>query len=315
MGLLQKQFRPILSGFTSRLSDATRRENREPAGTGAPMGKARVYDRDIPSNCCLTFKTVTSDFKSIWHTHQDFEIVCIEDGGGVLHYGREKKPYGRGDLLALGPWVPHRFMEKSREHRSTSILFNHNFIIPGFFFAELVREIKDFLDTASSGLFFKAGLERVGGVIELLASKETGFDQAMHLLFLLKKLSGLPDAERILPEGTGYENRSYMKLQEILHYIHEHSRHRLLQGEVAREFFMSRSAFSRFFKEKTGEGFSRYLTVLRLEKACKLLEYTDRSITEIGQQAGFESISAFNRAFARFRSESPSAYRKRQTNL
>ena len=55
---------------------------------------------------------------------------------------------------------------------------------------------------------------------------------------------------------------------------------------------------------------THYITQQRLSHACQLLSTTNIPITEIGGRVGFQSISSFNRAFARYKSLSPRDYRQ-----
>jgi Transcriptional regulator containing an amidase domain and an AraC-type DNA-binding HTH domain len=68
-------------------------------------------------------------------------------------------------------------------------------------------------------------------------------------------------------------------------------------SEVARLANTSDAAFSRFFKQSTGNTFIDSLTGIRLEHASRLLIDTTRSIAEIAYHCGFNNISNFNRIF------------------
>ena len=87
--------------------------------------------------------------------------------------------------------------------------------------------------------------------------------------------------------------------------------------EVASIVNMSESAFSRFFKNKTGNTFSEHMVSLRLWMAGKYLIESDIAITDICYKSGFNNIANFNRTFLRKTGMTPSNYRKasRQRNL
>lgn len=69
-------------------------------------------------------------------------------------------------------------------------------------------------------------------------------------------------------------------------------------SEAAAFMNMSEGYFSRSFKETTGMPFSRFMNVLRIDKAISLMtEDPDISITELMGYCGFNTLRHFNRVF------------------
>jgi transcriptional regulator GlxA family with amidase domain len=81
--------------------------------------------------------------------------------------------------------------------------------------------------------------------------------------------------------------------------------------ELARIAIVSEAHFIRTFKSTFGENPHRYLQRRRVERAMFLLRETDRSITDICMEVGFNSPATFTRTFREIMGESPSAYRLR----
>ncbi|EPF17400.1 Bacillibactin transport regulator [Cedecea davisae] len=71
---------------------------------------------------------------------------------------------------------------------------------------------------------------------------------------------------------------------------------------------MSRSAFAARFKEVTGTSAIDYLTRWRMMLACNLLKQTGQSLAQISAGLGYESESAFGKAFKRVIGCSPRQY-------
>jgi AraC-like DNA-binding protein len=80
-------------------------------------------------------------------------------------------------------------------------------------------------------------------------------------------------------------------------------------AELARVAHTSPAHFIRTFKETFGETPHRYLQRRRLERAMHLLRETDRSVTDICFEVGFNSLGTFSRTFRSIVGASPSAYR------
>ena len=92
-------------------------------------------------------------------------------------------------------------------------------------------------------------------------------------------------------------------------FILAHASEPLLLRDVAGHVHVSPSYFSKFFKKATGVGFSEFLARVRVEKAKDLLSNRTLPINEVANQAGFGSLSQFNRLFHRYTGTSPKSYR------
>jgi AraC-like DNA-binding protein len=80
---------------------------------------------------------------------------------------------------------------------------------------------------------------------------------------------------------------------------------------LARIAHMSPAHFSRTFRATFGETPHRYLQRRRVERAMFLLRETERSITDICIDVGFNSLGTFSRTFHEIVGQTPSAYRGR----
>ena len=74
---------------------------------------------------------------------------------------------------------------------------------------------------------------------------------------------------------------------------------------------MSGFYLCKLFKKTTGLTFTNYLARLRIEAVKQRLMQTHVRVSEAAYEAGFQSLSQFNRAFRRVAGESPSAFRER----
>ena len=74
---------------------------------------------------------------------------------------------------------------------------------------------------------------------------------------------------------------------------------------------VSEAHFIRTFRATFGETPHRYLQRRRVERAMFLLRATDRSVTDICLDVGFNSLGTFSRIFQAIVGEAPTAYRER----
>jgi AraC-like DNA-binding protein/ligand-binding sensor protein len=98
-------------------------------------------------------------------------------------------------------------------------------------------------------------------------------------------------------------------------YISEHQAEKISLGAVARAVNTSTFYFCKMFKKATGLNFTDYLSRVRIEKAKNLLLNPNARIGEVGYEAGFQSLTHFNRVFKRVTGQSPSGYRMRKGGI
>ena len=99
-------------------------------------------------------------------------------------------------------------------------------------------------------------------------------------------------------------------MQEIATYMYEHFSEKITLDDMAKKFSMSRSYLSKKFKASTGFGFKEYLINVRIKNACTLLLQTNKSITDIAFECGFNDSNYFGDAFRHIKGISPNKYRK-----
>jgi AraC-like DNA-binding protein len=93
-------------------------------------------------------------------------------------------------------------------------------------------------------------------------------------------------------------------------FIVEHMGEPISLEQVAQSAHMSPFYFCKVFKAAIGLTFTDYLARARVEKTKQLLLNQHTRASEAAYEAGFQSLSQFNRVFRRVVGESPSSYRE-----
>lgn len=94
-------------------------------------------------------------------------------------------------------------------------------------------------------------------------------------------------------------------------YIAEHQGEEISLAQVSQAVHMSPFYFCKVFKKATELTFTDYLARVRVEAVKKLLLNPHTRVSEAAYEAGFQSLSQFNRVFRRVAGESPSDYREK----
>jgi transcriptional regulator GlxA family with amidase domain len=107
-----------------------------------------------------------------------------------------------------------------------------------------------------------------------------------------------------------YEASVRRRLLEIRESLLRHPEQPLDLAAMAREACFSKYHFLRLFRDAYGETPGRYRARMRLERARRLLETTDRSVIEICFEVGYESVASFTLAFRCYAGVPPQRYRR-----
>lgn len=99
-------------------------------------------------------------------------------------------------------------------------------------------------------------------------------------------------------------------MNEAIDYLKAHFEKDLGIEQVAEQVGLSVSYFSNLFKQMTGLTFLEYLTNIRVEHACLLLENLDLKTYEIAERVGYTDQRYFSQVFKRKMKKTPSEYRK-----
>ena len=145
--------------------------------------------------------------------------------------------------------------------------------------------------------------------------KQTRFVEAQRyqatvqlLTFFAKQLSMLTN--QLLIEQKYSEPTPIARARR---FIAENRRGQLTLATVARAAGVSMFHFSTLFRQTTGIKFTQYVARSRIEDARELLCNPRLRMCEVAYEAGFQSLTAFNRAFQRVLGQSPTKYRNALT--
>ena len=99
-------------------------------------------------------------------------------------------------------------------------------------------------------------------------------------------------------------------LRKCKKFLDENFTENISVAEMSALANMSVSGFAHHFKKIFGLAPGQYLIRLKIGRAQKLLIGTDKSITEISMELGYDNVSHFNSQFKKFVGTSPQNYRK-----
>jgi AraC family transcriptional regulator len=114
-----------------------------------------------------------------------------------------------------------------------------------------------------------------------------------------------------VPTAKTRPNSEYaQRIDRVIDYLRGNLHRPVKLAELANVACFSEFHFHRIFTAVSGETLNHFTNRLRLEKAARLLRYSEQSLTDIALDCGFSSSATFSRAFRSGYDTSPSQFRK-----
>ncbi|WP_420399413.1 AraC family transcriptional regulator [Flagellimonas sp.] len=276
----------------------------------------KVYSFKIPKKPgenIIVQKDQGTAFYDKLHQHEEIQISLIAQGSGKLIVGDSVHSFTSGNCFVIGSHIPHLFKSDQSIDRvqMISIFFALDSFGNSFFKLREMEELQAFFSYAESGYKIQSQRDEVAFTMQGIQVKGH-FARFMTLLELLKTISG----------SEGLRLSSFVHSKEISHDHGERLRvvfdfvmgnfdQKVDLETVARLAHMTPNAFCRFFKQRTNKTFFKFLSEIRIEHVCQLLNQNkDLSVVEAAHASGFNSISNFNKTFKDIKGINPTKYRK-----
>lgn len=252
-----------------------------------------------------------SAFDFAWHYHREYELTLITAGNGRRYVGTTVERYRPGDLVLLGPDLPHTYASAPGEELAEAAVaqFRHDFLGPDFFALPQFHPLDGLLARSARGLRFSPDdetLALIAGLPRLDAAART-----VALLDVLTRLAAEATATPITDPGYAAAPSTVMRdrVDAVCRHLQEAHTEPVLQTEVAALAHMSPTSFSRFFRQAMGRTLTDYVNQLRVETACSLLTSTSLAVTEVAARSGYRNLANFNRRFRELKGLRPTEYR------
>lgn len=252
------------------------------------------------------------------HNHEVYELNFVEHAPGVRRIvGDSQEVIGEYDLVLItSPDLEHvweQYQCTSEDIREITVQFDFNLGKDTLFGRNPFAGIREMLQKARRGLCFPlAAIMKVYSLLDTLSTVKDGFYSVSQFLSILYELSKFDDA-RLLASCSSAKAEVEDDSRRILvvkDYIARHFKDELRLSELSQMAEMTPSAFSRFFKAKTGKKLSEFIIDYRLNYSARLLLDTNNSINEVCSECGFNNLSNFNRIFKKKKNCSPSEFRE-----
>jgi AraC-like DNA-binding protein len=254
-------------------------------------------------------------YEFAWHYHREYELTLVTEGTGTRYVGTTIEHYEPGDLVLLGPDLPHTYASRDGEESAEAVVtqFRHEFLGTGFFALPQFRTIDSLLNRSTRGLSFIHAPADMRALLTRLPHLAPAA-QTVALLDILRHLATDTTPDALTGPGYAPASASVMseRIDTVCRYLqHAHTEPSPISlADVAALAHMTPTSFSRFFSRAMGRTLTDYVNQLRIDTACALLAATDLPVTEVAARSGYRNLSNFNRRFRELKGLRPTQYRK-----
>ncbi|MBE7011432.1 MAG: helix-turn-helix domain-containing protein [Ruminococcaceae bacterium] len=236
-----------------------------------------------------TDRRCISGYKLHWHTFYEVEIAVRGKGKNIINGTPYDERMGNVSVMRLNDFHELRLEEECE-------IFHVQ--IPVFYIPD---EIVNMLTIIEGGILTNIEGEKLEIIKNLFYALEKFSEENDYFHERIKKhiacsmiLFILDNIDSDMKERCSLSN---VRLREMISYIQANFALENLVDEIAANFYIGKQYLLQFFKKHTGITLVSYIRKIRLNYAARLLITTNKKISDISEESGFNSLSTFMRNF------------------
>jgi AraC-like DNA-binding protein len=256
-----------------------------------------------------------TEYGTPWHFHPELELILVRKSGGYRIVGDNITSIRAGDLVLVGSNLPHVWYHDREVGPADAIVvqFHNNFAGQELYERPDFHQVRALFERARNGVQIGGSVrDRVAARLESFPGSGS-LRRVSELLGILDELSHANGLVELCAAGyvAPLNGQDQERLSRVMQFIHARIRKSISRREVAEVAALSESAFSRFFRIRTGRTFPAYLNEIRLGRAARLLAETPQRVADIASDCGFTNLSNFNRQFLDWKHMTPLTFRRK----
>lgn len=255
----------------------------------------------------LTYENKDSDMIIEWkksthfppHIHEAIEMVYITKGTLELGVGQELYHMEKGDFAVVFPNMIHHYQVFDTGENKALYIMASPKLIPNYM-DELQKSCPEIPVICKEELH--SDIAKAMKSLVDVEKSNTRLIQAYVQMIFAHILSEMNMVEK---ETVGSEDLVYKSVE----YVAKNYREKISLEQMAYDLGISKYVLSRLFAKTFHCNFASYVNGIRLNYAISMLDGTNKPITTICYDSGFESQRTFNRVFKERYRVTPREYR------
>ncbi|MFM2359670.1 MAG: hypothetical protein RLY16_1663 [Bacteroidota bacterium] len=255
------------------------------------------------------------------HFHPEMELVYIQKGSGTQFIGNHIQSFKAGDMILVGQDIPHLWKcdeqyckgNPKLKAEATVIHFLPCALGDQFFDLPENQNLQKLFVKAKQGISIHRKTKNQIAVLLQKLLESTGTQKIILFLEILHLLSESNDLQLINKKKMPLlpADKDPDRMNDVVQHILAHFNEDISLKEIASIANLTPNSFCRYFKIRANKTYSTFLTEVRINHACKQLSETEKPVSEICYESGFNNFSNFNRYFKQIVGFTPNQYRKK----
>ncbi len=247
-----------------------------------------------------------------WHYHPEYEIVFVRKGSGKLHIGEHLKNYEEGELVFIGPDLPHTGFGYGviGEHEEIVVQLRKDFLGEEFMQKPELQHIRELFERAKQGLSFQGKARKIVATKLQKMLTLSHFERLMELLNIFHTLATTTEFSVLntADKRFDFNHKDEDRINRVYEYVEQNYQKNIDIQAVADLANLTVPSFCRYFKKISHITYTDFVNEYRINQACRLL-FENKPIADICFEVGFNNISHFNKTFKQLKGVSPREYK------
>lgn len=242
------------------------------------------------------------------HWHERMELLKIRRGEMLLETEGKESKVQAGELAIIYPCQPHKAVAGEGGVEYDVIMFDlAHFNANAAVFEKYLEPLISGNITFTNKTDDKTINEIIGAIVQecVLSGKPDPLLTIGRVYTFLGLLYiNCKDTKEI-------SNKLNDSFSDVVKYVNENFLEKISTSALSEKFGYNEAYFCRSFKKATGITVTKYIQILRLEYAIKLLKKSNENISAIAVKSGFSDIYYFTNSFKKHFKMTPSEFRKK----
>ncbi|MGA9268981.1 MAG: AraC family transcriptional regulator [Lutimonas sp.] len=268
-----------------------------------------------PEDSFLVFERVKDDFDFPVHFHPEYELNFIYRGKGVRRIvGDHSEEISDIELVLVGPNLVHGWELHNcacKEIYEITVHIQQDLLDDKMLSRRIFKGIRDMFNRSKHGILFseESTLKIMPRLMTL--PKLNGVQYFLEFVSILNELASSEHQTLLSTQASElHDFQNSESIKRVYEFIQENFHRKIPLNEISELVNMSPVSFNRFIKSRTGKTFINYVNDTRISYATRWLIETEKSISEISFDCGFNNIANFNRVFKKAKNCTPSEFRR-----
>ena len=262
---------------------------------GADVSVKKVYERHDMSRLPIIFhKDIVMGSCSTSNWHENVEVLLFTEGDGRVYLEGNPISFLAGDICVVDSGELHR-VESEGICRYFCLIVDGEFCERQGLAHEDVRFVKKIRDEAL--------VEKYNKIAEAFSMQDEYRVPALKGAVLSFMVHLLRTYGEVGKQKVSHESGS---IRKVIRHIRTHYAEALDVDTLSSLAGLSKFHFLREFKRVTGQTVVTYINSLRVERAARMLDAGNTSVSAVAAATGFSSHAYFSKTFYRLRGVHPS---------